>query len=127
MVKFRRLKSRDKSDALYRWLAYFDVHTSLEELEEVIKMDPGISKAEERLRFVTQDKDFLRQYHIRQMELSDWTTGVNTAFEKGIEKGSNAKSLDIAKKALAEDLPVKVIQKITGLSLEDLQALQTEQ
>jgi hypothetical protein len=57
----------------------------LEELEEVIKMDPGISKAEERLRFVTQDKDFLRQYHIRQMELSDWTTGVNTAFEKARE------------------------------------------
>jgi predicted transposase YdaD len=55
---------------------------------------------------------------MRQKALSDWTTGVNTAIEK--------KTMDVAKKALAEGLPVNVIQKITGLSLEDIVSLQTK-
>ncbi|MDR2490244.1 MAG: hypothetical protein LBD20_02455 [Spirochaetaceae bacterium] len=62
------------------------------------------------------------------MELSDWTTGINTAMEKGIQqgmdKGMETKSFDIARKALAENLPVGLIQKITGLRLEYIIALQ---
>jgi hypothetical protein len=45
-------------------------------------MDSAIRKAQERLDFVTQEKEFLRNYHLREMAMSDWTTGVNTAVEK---------------------------------------------
>lgn len=72
MVKFRKSKDKDvKNDALCQWLAYFDVNTPEEELEEIIKMNAAIQKADERLKFVTQDKDFLRNYHRRQMELDN--------------------------------------------------------
>jgi hypothetical protein len=52
-------------------------------LKEIIKMDSAINKAQERLDFVTQDKEFLREYHLREMALSDWTTGIDTATERG--------------------------------------------
>jgi hypothetical protein len=51
-------------------------------------------KANERLNFVTQDKEFLRNYHLREMAMSDWTTGVNTEVEK--------KQIEIAKNLLGK-------------------------
>jgi predicted transposase/invertase (TIGR01784 family) len=122
MVKFRRLENKDiKNSALCRWLTYFDEKAPEKEVMEVIKMDAAISKANERLNFVTQDKEFLRNYHRRLMEMSDWTTGINTAMEKGIEK----ERLDIAQKALAKGFSIDVIQDLTGLSPEEIISLQT--
>ena len=48
-------------------------------------MDSTNNKTNEKLNFVTQDKEFLKNYHWREMALSDWTTGINTAIEKKIE------------------------------------------
>jgi hypothetical protein len=58
-------------------------------------MDMAIQKAQSRLEEVTQDYEVRRTYIMRQKALSDWTTGVNTVFEKGIEKGRVEGSLDI--------------------------------
>ncbi|MDR2446398.1 MAG: Rpn family recombination-promoting nuclease/putative transposase [Treponema sp.] len=127
MVKFRKMKNKDrKNNALCRWLAYFDVSTPEKELEEVIGMDAAIGKANERLNFVTQDKDFLRDYYRRQMELADWTTSINTALQKGVEQGVEKRSVDIAKNALSEGLSVDIIKKITGLDESVIIALRDE-
>ena len=90
-------------------------------------MDSAISKANERLNFVTQDKEFLRNYHLREMAMSDWTTGINTATEKGIEKGivkgAMQKQIEIARNSLNEGLPIEIIHKITGLDFETIKSL----
>jgi predicted transposase YdaD len=96
----------------------FDEYIMSDTLKEIIRIDPAIAKAQRRLEEVMQNEEFRQNYRLRQKALSDWTTGVNTAVEK--------KTMDIARKALAEGLPVNVIQKITGLSLEDINSLQTE-
>jgi hypothetical protein len=71
-------------------------------------MDSAINKAQERLDFVTQDKEFLREYHLREMALSDWTTGIDPAtergFEKGIAQGSMQKQIEIARNSLNKGL-----------------------
>jgi len=116
MVKFKRLKSRDiRNKPLERWLGFFDKNTPEEELKEIIKMDSAIGKAQERLDFVTQDRDVLREYHLREMALMDWTTGVNTAVEK--------KQIEIAKNSLNKGLPIELIHEITGLDIETIQSL----
>ena len=78
-------------------------------------MDSAINKTHERLNFVSQDKDFLRNYEMRAMALSDWTTGVNTAVEKAV--------MQVVKNSLSEGLPMETIQKITGLDIETIQSL----
>lgn len=117
MVKFRRIKGKDiVNKPLERWMTYLDVTTPEETLQEVIKMDVAINKTNERLNFVSQDKDFLREYHLREMAQSDWTTGVNTAVEKN--------KIEIAKNSLHEGLTMELIQRITGLDIDTIQSLQ---
>ena len=83
MKKFRQLKTGDIiHNPLERWLTFLDKETPPEIIEEVVKMDAAINKANERLNFVSQDKDFLRNYHLREMAMSDWTTALNTGIEK---------------------------------------------
>jgi predicted transposase/invertase (TIGR01784 family) len=120
MVKFRKLKTGDiENNLLERWLTFFDINTPEEKLQEVIRMDSAISKANERLNFVTQDKEFLRNYHLREMAMSDWTTGINAATEKGAKQ----KQIEIAKNLLKKGLPIDLIHETTGLDLEAIQSL----
>jgi predicted transposase/invertase (TIGR01784 family) len=117
MVKFRKLKTKDiVNKPLERWLTFFDIKTPEKILQEVIQMDGAINKTYERLNFVSQDKEVLRAYHMREMALSDWTTGVNTAIEKT--------QIEIAKKLLHEGLSTEIIQRTTGLHMETIQSLQ---
>jgi predicted transposase/invertase (TIGR01784 family) len=118
MVKFRKLESKDMNNALYRWLTYFDVKAPEHELMEVIKMDAAIQRAQTRLEQVTHDNEFMHKYTLRQMAMSDWTTGVNTAFEKGV--------ISVAKNLLHKGLPVELIQETTDLDMETIIALQNE-
>jgi predicted transposase/invertase (TIGR01784 family) len=118
MVKFRKLESKNMDNALYRWLTYFDIKTPEHKLMEVIKMDIAIQKAQTRLEQVTHDNEFMHNYTLRQMAMSDWTTGVNTAIEKT--------QIEIARKALAEGSSIDFVKKITGLSDETVMALQSE-
>jgi predicted transposase/invertase (TIGR01784 family) len=120
MVKFRKLEAKDiERNPLERWMTYFDKDTPEEILQEVIQMDAAISKAHERLAFVSRDKEFLRNYHLREMAMSDWTTGVNTAIEK--------KQFEIAQNLLREGISMEIIQKTTGLDRETVQALITNE
>jgi predicted transposase/invertase (TIGR01784 family) len=116
MVKFRKLKSKDiVNRPLERWLAFFDITTPEEILQEVIQMDSTINKTNELLNFVMQDKEALRAYHMREMAMSDWTTGVNTAIEK--------KQIEIATNLKRMGLPVAQIAEGTGLDIETIQSL----
>ena len=116
MIKFKKQKTGDiANNHLERWLTFLDKDTPQEVLEEVVKMDSAISKANDRLNFVSQDKEFLRAYHMREMALSDWTTGINTAIEKS--------KMEIARNALAEGASIEFIKKITGLDTETIQSL----
>jgi predicted transposase/invertase (TIGR01784 family) len=87
MVKFRMLRDKDiEHDPLHRWLTYFDKDSPPELVEEVVKMDAAILKAQERAAIVAGDKEALREIHLREMGLSDWTSGVNHARREGVKE-----------------------------------------
>jgi len=116
MVKFRKLKTGDiKNNLLERWLTFLDVNTPEQTLQEVIRMDSAINKANERLNIVTQDKELLRFYHMREMGMSDRTTEIDTAVER--------KQIEIARNSLNKGLPIELIHEITGLDIKTIQSL----
>jgi predicted transposase/invertase (TIGR01784 family) len=120
MVKFRGLGEKDiRNDALQRWLTYFDLGSSEELVEEVIKMDAGIQKAQERLAFVANDKEALREYHLREMALSDWTSGVNHARREGRQEEQK----EIARNLKGMGIPIGQIAQGTGLTVEQIEKL----
>ncbi|GHU08153.1 hypothetical protein FACS1894151_03600 [Spirochaetia bacterium] len=77
-------------------------------------MDAAIQKTAEKLEFVSKDKESLRLYHLREMAMSDWTTAINTANEKGIEKGKI-----LAYKEMG--LPINLIAEKTGLTVKEIE------
>ena len=77
-------------------------------------MDTAIGKANERLNFVSQDKEFLRAYHLREMAMSDITTAVNTGIMKT--------RIEVAKNLLQMKLTVEQIQEATGLDAETIRS-----
>jgi predicted transposase/invertase (TIGR01784 family) len=136
MVKFRRLGERDLGhEPLHRWLTWFDKDSPQTLVEEVIKMDAAIQKAEEKMAYVTSDKEALRAYQMREMALSDWTSGLNNArregieegMQKGMQKGMQEGRLEgqreIAAKMKKRGIPVGQIAEDTGLSVEDIAEL----
>jgi predicted transposase/invertase (TIGR01784 family) len=133
MVKFRRLKEKDiRNDSLHRWLTWFDKDSPEGLVEEVVKMDMAIQKAEEKMVYVSRDKEALRAYQMREMALSDWTSGLNHAREEGIQEGivkgiqeGMVKGIQEEKREVAGNLkklglPVEQIAKATGLSVEEI-------
>ena len=70
------------------------------------------------MAFISNDKEALRLYHMREMAMSDWTSGINNAI-KGRTK-------EIAEKALIKGLSVEDISDLTGLSIDDIKKLQKQ-
>jgi predicted transposase/invertase (TIGR01784 family) len=98
-------------------------------------MDAGIQKAQERLAFVANDKEALREYHMREMALSDWASGVNHARregrqegrvegrKEGIEEGWQKGQKEIARRMKARGRPLEEIIEDTGLDVETIRGL----
>ncbi|MDR1865825.1 MAG: Rpn family recombination-promoting nuclease/putative transposase [Bacteroidales bacterium] len=88
MVNFRRLREKDiEHNSFHRWLAFFDKNTNQQTLKKIIKMDAAIEKAQKKIAHVSQDKEALRVYRMREMALSDFTSGVNAARREGEQRG----------------------------------------
>ncbi|GHT98196.1 hypothetical protein FACS1894142_4210 [Spirochaetia bacterium] len=87
MAKFRKLENKDiKNDALVRWLTYLDETTPPEIIKEVVKMDTAIEKTNERYDFLSQDKETLHRYHLRQIGQMDWNSVVYERDQNRIAK-----------------------------------------
>jgi predicted transposase/invertase (TIGR01784 family) len=128
MVKFRRLSEKNiRRDPLHRWLTWFDKDSPQTLVEEVINMDTAIQKAEEKMLYVTNDKEALHAYQMREMALSDWTSGVNHAKREGRlegrQEGKREGQLEIARNLKRIGVPVEQIAQGTGLSPEEIAKL----
>jgi hypothetical protein len=67
MGKFRRLGERDiRGDALHRRLTWFDKDSPQTLVEEVMKMDTAIQKVEEKMAYVSNDKEALHACQMRE-------------------------------------------------------------
>jgi predicted transposase/invertase (TIGR01784 family) len=124
MMKFRQLKEKDiKNNPLDRWLSFFDDTTPEKTLQEVLKMDATIQRTAERMQFLSNDKETLRMYHLREMGMSDWTTSINTALEKGEVKGRLEGKLEDAQNALRAGVSVDIVKSFTGLDTDTIKSL----
>jgi predicted transposase/invertase (TIGR01784 family) len=124
MVKFRRLHEKDiVANPLHRWLTFFDKNTDEQTLKEVIKMDKAIAKAQDKIRFVAQDKEMLRAYQMREMALSDFTSGINNARREGKREGLAGVAINLR----SAGFPIEKIADYTKLSVEDVTKILKEQ
>jgi predicted transposase/invertase (TIGR01784 family) len=129
MVKFRRVKEKDvQNNPLHRWLVWLDKDSSEKLLEEAIGMDAAIQKAEEKMTYVSMDKDALYAYQMREMAFSDWVSGIDNAKMEGrlegkLEgklEGRLEGKLEITRNLKKAGMPIDQISQLTGFSNEEI-------
>jgi predicted transposase/invertase (TIGR01784 family) len=74
------------------------------------------------IHFTQDEIEYARQTSLLKGEL-DWRTGMREAEHRGLSKGRNEASLDIARKMKAMDFLAEQIHTITGLSTETIAQL----
>ena len=63
----------------------------------------------------------MREYETSKMAYRDIKKSVDTAKREGIAEGKEKRSLEIARKMLANGMDTATVMKITGLSAEQLE------
>jgi len=102
-------------------------------------MDDAIMTAEERMTYVTEDKEAMRAYWRRQMAITDRVgelrfareegfgegklEGFNSGKVEGFGEGVNESKMAIARNLLAKGSTVEFVHEVTGLDSETIQVL----
>jgi len=136
MVKYRRqAKKGGMNDPLSRWMAWLNRRSPPELVAEVVKMDSAIQAANERMVYVTGDKEAIRAYERRQMALSDYNSAIDYARstgmkkgrqkgrQEGLQEGRQESTLEIARKMKNAGKPLSEIQEFTGLSKKTIEQI----
>jgi predicted transposase/invertase (TIGR01784 family) len=151
LPKFKRFRQKDVlGNPLHRWLKFLDKTLPEEELKELMAVDDAIKRAEKKLEYISSDEDALAYYRAREDAVHERANLINTGrmegFEegiakgieegmakgieegmaKGIEAGIKKEKIEIARNMLAQNMPLDLIGVITGLSMEEIKALQAK-
>lgn len=119
LPKFKLFGPKDiKKNPLHRWLKFFDRKITNEELEELMTMDSAIKRAEQKLEYISSDEDALALYRAREDSAHERANLIYTGRMEG--------KLEDAKNMLSENMSLELIARITGLSMEEIKALQAE-
>ena len=84
--------------------------------------EPAIQKALTTLEFLSQDEEARRLYEDRERALHDYVSDL----EGAREEGSQARAIQIARNLLNQNLNVKDVSDVTGLTIEEVEAIQRQ-
>jgi predicted transposase/invertase (TIGR01784 family) len=129
-LELPKLPLEEDGSALWDWLGFLKARKE-EELMRLAEKNPQLKKAVTRLvelsaddqtRLLAESREKL-QRDIAAREYAAREEGRGEGREEGREEGWEKAQLAIARKALAEGLPLETVTAITGLSPEALRTL----
>ena len=89
--------------------------------------NPYIKSAYKTLQIISQDDEKRMEYEAREKAVRDYNQGILEATARGWEAGEKAgeheKAIQIARNMLAMGLEMEIVAKATGLSVNELKAL----
>jgi len=108
---------------LERWMNYFKSEGSEEDImNTVIKDEPMIEKAHNEYTKFTADEKLSLMAISREMAELDRTNSLYEAERKGIEKGI----IKSVQNMLKENIDMRMISRISGLTVEEIEALKAD-
>jgi len=114
--KARKVNDDAEKTDLLDWMKFFDIKTE-EELNMLAQRSPAMRRATLRLKELSTDEKARQLYEARLKEQRD-----NYARERGAEKKA---ILAVAKNALQMKMSIDDIIKLTGLTQEEIESIQT--
>lgn len=131
LPKAKRLYEKNTKNKIIQWMMFLD-NPNKKEVVQIMEINKDIRKAIDELEQVSGDEKIQRIAELREKARRDENAAIAYAIEKGlkqgieqgIERGAKDKSIEIAKKMLKEKMNIETISNITGLSIEEIKALQ---
>ena len=112
-----KLEEGEESE-LIKWLKFLRDPES-REVKKYMSENKEMKKASEKLKVISEDEKMQRIAELRQKAIMDEKAAIRFATEKGIDIGKK----EIAKKMKEEGSDYKFIQKVTGLTEEEIKEL----
>ena len=119
-------KSLDELETLYdKWLYALKNLYKLTQRPKALcdKVFDRLFEEAEIARFTPQEQ---REYEASKMAYRDIKNSIDTAKREGIAEGMIQRSLEIARKMLANGMDAATVMEITGLSAEEILLLKRE-
>ena len=117
-IQLPKCKKEEVKTKLDQWMQFIG-NLSKEGVEIAMKENKKIKKAQEELEYLTGDEAERRLAFLREKKILDdlWArTGAR-------KEGERNKSIEIARNMLKEGISVEFIQKVTGLTKEEIEKL----
>jgi predicted transposase/invertase (TIGR01784 family) len=125
ILEIPKVRAGDESQ-LSNWMRFFAAKTE-EDFMALSQTSPAIAEAwgvikhlsaDESARMIAESREKAR----RDMEAYQ-ETGRREGLQEGLREGQQKKTLEVARNALRENLPVETVVKLTGLSLDEVKRL----
>ena len=125
-IQIPKCSKKEVKTKLDQWMQFIG-NISKEGVKKAMEENKEIKKAQEELEYLTGDEEERRLAFLREKAIRDEISNINGArkegIKKGIEQGEKRKQLELAKNMKEEKIPIEQIEKITGLSLEEIEKL----
>lgn len=116
--KAERILKKDKYNRIAQWLIFLD-NPNTERVEEIMKENEEVKKANSVLHVMSEDEELQRLAELREKWDLDERSALRNAKDDGIEE----EKLKIAKKMKEEGLDINLIERVTGLTKEEIEIL----
>ena len=122
------VQDKNFNNVFEKWIGFFRYEGQREEImADIIQNDPLLSKAHEKYTQFTSNEELMELYHSRMKQQADIKTGLEEAEEKGMQKGMLEGKLETAKKMLCDGISIEKIMEYTGLPLETIRGVSSNQ
>ena len=118
------------------WLRFLtEINGNTKEVPEELMMNPltkkavtlmevaGMTEGERYAYWKNIDNVLVEQAIMREAINKGFQQGLQHGIEQGIEQGERRALFEIAKKSIAQGIPIEMISKVTGLAEEEIQRL----
>ena len=127
IIELSKIKGReDEKDQLLDWLIFLENPES-ERVIRKMKENENLKEAVEKLDRISEDEKMQRIIELREKAIRDehaiYAKGVDDGIEKGITKGAKQEKLQIAENMLKEGTSIEFIEKVTGLTKEEIEKI----
>ena len=127
IIELSKIKGReDEKDQLLDWLIFLENPES-ERVIRKMEENENLKEAVEKLDRISEDEKMQRIIELREKAIRDehaiYAKGVDDGIEKGITKGAKQEKLQIAENMLKEGTSIEFIEKVTGLTKEEIEKI----
>ena len=125
LPKFRKAHP-NMDEKLNQWLAFID-DNDRGKIKMAEKKNKTLEKARKEMTYLTGDEEIRRLAELREKWEMDWNSSMDYSKKEGIKEGvtegRKKERLENAKKMKEEKIPIETIEKITGLTKEEIKKL----